>query len=236
MCILWTKTKIEVQHVENVFSFCLFAMPTCTSKHFSRPSHRCKTDVNSMKSNSESEEVDRRCLEDFYSSDDAVSIALFRVRSMSQDNPDDSYHETHIFHQHQSHCKKRKYSGLGRLRFGHSYHLVVAMSVLVYWTFVSVVPVYNKFFFQMTLYPYPIATAGIQLGVVSFLLATFNTLHHFLFEGHSRRHCHRCQQNSSKKKREQFLSLFKLYKVTERKIMRKDLYIHKQIGITDIIC
>eukprot|EP00529_Nitzschia_sp_RCC80_P015347 CAMPEP_0113490518 /NCGR_PEP_ID=MMETSP0014_2-20120614/27088_1 /TAXON_ID=2857 /ORGANISM="Nitzschia sp." /LENGTH=711 /DNA_ID=CAMNT_0000384293 /DNA_START=22 /DNA_END=2157 /DNA_ORIENTATION=- /assembly_acc=CAM_ASM_000159 len=72
-----------------------------------------------------------------------------------------------------------KYSDLGRQRFGRMYPCMVAFSIMVYWTTVSVIPVYNKFFFQKSMYPYPIATAGIQLGVVSILLALLNTLQHF---------------------------------------------------------
>ncbi|CAB9517513.1 expressed unknown protein [Seminavis robusta] len=60
----------------------------------------------------------------------------------------------------------------------YSYCTVVAASVFVYWLFVSLIPVYNKFFFQKSLYPYPIATAGIQLGVVAILLGILNTLQH----------------------------------------------------------
>ena len=77
--------------------------------------------------------------------------------------------------------KKNKYSDLGRQRFGPMYPCMVVFSIVVYWTTVSVIPVYNKFFFQKSMYPYPIATAGIQLGVVSILLALLNTLQHFFF-------------------------------------------------------
>jgi hypothetical protein len=56
------------------------------------------------------------------------------------------------------------------------YECAVIISVLIYWIFVSLIPVYNKFFFQPFLFPYPLATAGIQLGVVSFLLAFISVL------------------------------------------------------------
>jgi len=69
-------------------------------------------------------------------------------------------------------------SGLGQRRFGNAYHTLLAVSIFVFWSFVSIIPVYNKFFFQKSLYPYPIATAGIQLGFVSILLAGLNILQH----------------------------------------------------------
>lgn len=77
-----------------------------------------------------------------------------------------------------------RYTNLGRQRFGTAYHCMVAGSVLIYWLFVSVIPVYNKHYFQQTLYPYPIATAGIQLGVVSLLLALLNSVQHYVFPPH----------------------------------------------------
>jgi hypothetical protein len=85
------------------------------------------------------------------------------------------------------HSKRRNYTGLGRMRFGRAYPCIVALSVLIYWTFVSLVPVYNKFFFQNTQYPYPVATAGIQLAVVSLLLAILNTIQHFCFKRQNQR-------------------------------------------------
>jgi hypothetical protein len=77
---------------------------------------------------------------------------------------------------HERHERRKPYTGLGKMRFQGAYPCMVAISVLVYWTFVSLVPVYNKFFFQETFYPYPVATAGIQLGVVSLLLAVWNAI------------------------------------------------------------
>jgi hypothetical protein len=77
--------------------------------------------------------------------------------------------------------RANRYSNLGRQRFGTAYHCMVAGSVLIYWLFVSLIPVYNKHYFQTTFYPYPIATAGIQLGVVSLLLALLNSAQHYLF-------------------------------------------------------
>jgi hypothetical protein len=74
-----------------------------------------------------------------------------------------------------------RYSNLGRQRFGTAYHYMVAGSVLIYWLFVSIIPVYNKHYFQKTLYPYPIATAGIQLGFVSLLLALLNSIQHYIY-------------------------------------------------------
>ena len=56
--------------------------------------------------------------------------------------------------------------------------MLVAGSVIIYWSFVSVIPVYNKHYFRKSLYPYPVATAGIQLGFVAVLLAVLNTLQH----------------------------------------------------------
>jgi hypothetical protein len=60
-----------------------------------------------------------------------------------------------------------------------AYEFAVTTSVLIYWIFVSLIPVYNKFFFQKSLFPYPVATAGIQLGVVSLMLALISTLQQF---------------------------------------------------------
>ena len=83
-------------------------------------------------------------------------------------------------------------------------------SIAVYWTFVSLIPVYNKLsivfgrgcgvrlvfgsqsclvlsmtscrhFFDKTQYPYPIASAGIQLGIVATLLAIYNLVRHFWY-------------------------------------------------------
>ena len=67
-----------------------------------------------------------------------------------------------------------------------NYCSIIAGSVLVYWIFVSLIPVYNKYFFQKDLFPYPIATAGLQLGCVSILLAVWNTLEHCYYVGSRR--------------------------------------------------
>lgn len=72
---------------------------------------------------------------------------------------------------------------LGQRRFGAAYHPLLTASIFVFWAFVSIIPVYNKFFFQKSLYPYPIATAGIQLGFVSILLAVLNIVQHFTCSG-----------------------------------------------------
>jgi hypothetical protein len=102
---------------------------------------------------------------------------------------------------HESGTSRQPYKGLGKIRFGRTYPCMVAISVLVYWIFVSLVPVYNKFFFQSTFYPYPIATAGIQLGVVSVLLAVWNAIQHFWFaqqkQTHYRRYQHRFSSQCS---------------------------------------
>lgn len=79
-------------------------------------------------------------------------------------------------------------SWLGRRRFGTIYPWMVAFSVIVYWTSVSLIPVYNKYLFQKTLYPYPIATAAIQLGVVSILCAAVNIVHMYFFSGPEAKH------------------------------------------------
>ena len=76
--------------------------------------------------------------------------------------------------------RKNSYSALGRQRFGRKYHSLIAFSTIIYWTSVSLIPVYNKHFFQKSLYPYPVATAGIQLGVVSILLAVLNIVQHIV--------------------------------------------------------
>jgi hypothetical protein len=84
------------------------------------------------------------------------------------------------------HRHRRQHYNLAREKFGQpsqdtivgAYECAVTTSVLIYWIFVSLIPVYNKFFFQNSLFPYPIATAGIQLAVVSLVLALLNTLQH----------------------------------------------------------
>ena len=76
--------------------------------------------------------------------------------------------------------QQKNYSGLGQRRFGREYHMLVAASIFVFWLFCSIIPVYNKFFFQKPFYPYPVATAGIQLGFVSALLAVLNIFQHLV--------------------------------------------------------
>lgn len=76
--------------------------------------------------------------------------------------------------------EQKNYSRLGQQRFGKMYNIVLAASIFVFWTTVSIIPVYNKFFFQKSLYPYPVATAGIQLGIVSILLAVLNIFQHLV--------------------------------------------------------
>ena len=79
-----------------------------------------------------------------------------------------------------------------------AYECAVTLSVLTYWIFVSLIPVYNKFFFQKSLYPYPVATAGIQLGVVSLLLGLLNILQHVLWVhcwGRNASPCHQHDNN-----------------------------------------
>ena len=60
-------------------------------------------------------------------------------------------------------------------------YLYAGASVLIYWVSVSAVPIYNKFFFNKKAFPFPIATAGIQLGCVSVLLALWSTVSHSCF-------------------------------------------------------
>ena len=52
----------------------------------------------------------------------------------------------------------------------------IAGSVAIYWITVSLIPIYNKYFFKKQLYPFPIATAGIQLAGVALLLGVVNSL------------------------------------------------------------
>ena len=65
---------------------------------------------------------------------------------------------------------------------------MIAFSAIVYWISVSLIPVYNTYIFQKTLYPYPIATAAIQLGVVSILCAAVNIVHMYFFSGPEAKH------------------------------------------------
>ena len=46
----------------------------------------------------------------------------------------------------------------------------VVLSIAAYWLLVSLIPIVNKRFFKRTAYPYPVATAGIQLGLVGIAL------------------------------------------------------------------
>lgn len=74
---------------------------------------------------------------------------------------------------------------IGRLwsmeKFGHKhyYEYIVSLSILSFWILVSLIPIYNKIFFQKQYYPYPIATAGIQLFIVSTILIIVNTLQYY---------------------------------------------------------
>eukprot|EP00934_Nitzschia_sp_Nitz4_P008024 Nitzschia sp. Nitz4//scaffold217_size45653//35596//37428//NITZ4_007228-RA/size45653-augustus-gene-0.10-mRNA-1//-1//CDS//3329542249//8014//frame0 len=63
----------------------------------------------------------------------------------------------------------------------HKFSMRVAVSVAIYWIFVSIIPIYNKYFFHPSYYPYPIATAGVQLGMVALLLAFLNVSYHMIF-------------------------------------------------------
>ncbi len=83
--------------------------------------------------------------------------------------------------------RRTDYSGLGKQRFGTAYHTLLATSIFIFWSFVSIIPVYNKFFFQKSLYPYPVATAGIQLGFVSILLAILNIFQHYISSSRTER-------------------------------------------------
>ena len=58
---------------------------------------------------------------------------------------------------------------------------IISASVIIYLATVSLIPIYNKYFFQKSLYPYPIATAAIQLGVVSILCGIVNSLQHYYY-------------------------------------------------------
>lgn len=78
----------------------------------------------------------------------------------------------HLNHHRQGNlkCIKRKHS------------LEVAVAVVIYLVVVSIIPVFNKYFvFREGNFPYPIATAGIQLGVVTLLLSTVNIIDHYRF-------------------------------------------------------
>lgn len=61
-----------------------------------------------------------------------------------------------------------------------SHLLAVAASVTLFWLMVSFIPIYNKYFFAKEYFPYPVATAGVQLGCVSVLLTTINSAQHFV--------------------------------------------------------
>jgi len=47
----------------------------------------------------------------------------------------------------------------------------VSLSIAAYWILVSLIPIVNKRFFRRMAYPYPVATAGIQLGLVGIALS-----------------------------------------------------------------
>lgn len=74
---------------------------------------------------------------------------------------------------------------IGRLwsmeKFGHKhyYEYIVSLSISAFWILVSIIPIYNKIFFQKQYYPYPIATAGIQLFIVSTILIMVNTVQYY---------------------------------------------------------
>ena len=79
---------------------------------------------------------------------------------------------------HRRRRRRRPPSRRSRRLVGY-YQCTVTSSVAVYWLFVSLIPIYNKFFFQKSLFPYPIATAGIQLLAVSTILGTVNIVQHY---------------------------------------------------------
>lgn len=71
---------------------------------------------------------------------------------------------------------------------GPCWRLKVTIATLIFCLSVSAVPIYNKLVFAQGVYtragslhkyPYPIATAFLQLGVVSLVLAVVNTVGHF---------------------------------------------------------
>eukprot|EP01063_Lacrimia_lanifica_P038300 TRINITY_DN8100_c0_g1_i1.p1 TRINITY_DN8100_c0_g1~~TRINITY_DN8100_c0_g1_i1.p1 ORF type:complete len:385 (+),score=96.32 TRINITY_DN8100_c0_g1_i1:67-1221(+) len=55
-----------------------------------------------------------------------------------------------------------------------SYPYVVMASALAFWALVALIPVYNKHYFRKDLFPYPVATAAIQLGAVTALLFAYS--------------------------------------------------------------
>jgi len=59
------------------------------------------------------------------------------------------------------------------------YPWIVTASISLFFVIVSIIPIYNKFFFKKSLYPYPIASAGIQLGSVTVLLVLINVVDHY---------------------------------------------------------
>ena len=59
----------------------------------------------------------------------------------------------------------------------------MALSVLIYWTAVSMIPVYNKRVFAKGNYPYPVATATIQLAMVSLALGIVSIVKHLGLPG-----------------------------------------------------
>jgi len=67
-------------------------------------------------------------------------------------------------------------------RDGRARHsLRVAASVSAFWFFVSLIPLYNKHFFQKKYFPFPVATAGIQTGLVGTVLVAVDVARHCVF-------------------------------------------------------
>jgi len=56
----------------------------------------------------------------------------------------------------------------------HHRAITITASIALFWSTVSLIPIYNKYFFQKEYYPYPMATAGIQLLCVSMMLTCVN--------------------------------------------------------------
>jgi hypothetical protein len=81
---------------------------------------------------------------------------------------------------HHRQQQQPKVEGMIKRRIRY-YECTVTISVFVYWLFVSLIPIYNKFFFKKQFFPYPIATAGIQLFAVSILLGLVNILQHYWY-------------------------------------------------------
>ena len=63
----------------------------------------------------------------------------------------------------------------------------VILSTTAYWLLVSLIPIVNKRFFRKSAYPYPVATAGIQLGLVGVALSLLCcAIHHVEERGRAR--------------------------------------------------